>query len=122
MSDFLFAIGVLGFNARANLCFGHDHVVVAAVVHDDGFVVDVRGVRADAVEKMAVVRDDNKHAFVFAKIALQPVDGIKVEVVGGLVEEQRAGIAEKRLGQQHANFLPALQFAHLAHMQRGFDA
>src|SRR2546430_8694658 len=41
-----------------------------------------------------------------------------VEVVGGLVEEQRRGIAEKRLGQQHANFLPALQFAHLAHVQR----
>ena len=66
LRDFLFATGVVGFDARANLRLGQHHVVVAAGVHDDRFVVDVRGVRADAVQKMAVVRNDDEHAFVVA--------------------------------------------------------
>ena len=98
------------------------HFVVAAVVHDDGFVVDVGGVGADAVEEMAVVGDDDEHAFVFQQIILQPVDGIEVEVVGGLVEEQRRRAAEQGLRQQHADFLSALELAHLAFVERAFDA
>ena len=62
LGDFLFAHGVFGFDARADLRLGQDHVVVAAGVHDHRLVVDVRGVRADAVQKMAVVRDDDQHA------------------------------------------------------------
>src|SRR5579859_3702308 len=49
LRDFLFTLGVFRFDARANVRLGHDHVVVSAVVHDDGFVVDVGGVGADAV-------------------------------------------------------------------------
>ncbi len=117
LRNFLFALGIFRFDPRANLRLGDDHVVVAAVVHDDRFVVDVRGVRAHAVEEVAVVRDDDQHAFVVAEISLQPVHGIQVEVVGGLVEQQRARIAEEGLRQQHAHFLAALQFAHLALVQ-----
>ncbi len=120
LRDFLFALRVFGFDARANGSFREDHVVVAAVVHDHGLVVDVGGVRADAIQKMAVVRDHDQHAFVFAQIILQPVDGIEVQVVRRLVEQQRGRIAEKRLRQQHANFLSALQFAHFALVQRFF--
>src|SRR6266404_1727009 len=122
LRDFLFALGIFGFDAGADVRLGDDHVVVAADVHDDRFVVDVGGVGADAVEEMAVVRDDNQDAFVFAKIILEPVDGIEVEVVGGLVEEQGAGIAEEGLRQQDANFLAALQLAHFALLQRAFYA
>ena len=42
------------------------------------------------------------------------MDGIEIEVVGGLVEQQRRRLAEERLRQQHANFLTTLQLAHLA--------
>src|SRR4029077_14621484 len=59
LGDFLFALGVFGFDAGADMGLGDDHVVVAAVVHDDGFVVDVGGVGADAIEEMAVVGDDD---------------------------------------------------------------
>src|SRR5260370_16901475 len=54
LSDFLFTLSVFGFDASANVGFRHDHIVVAAVVHDDGFVVDVGGVGANAVGEMAV--------------------------------------------------------------------
>ena len=48
--------------------------------------------------------------------------GIKIQVVRRLVEQQRRRIAEKRLRQQHAHFLPALQFAHLALVQHSLHA
>ena len=41
-------------------------------------------------------------------------------MVRRLVEQQRGRAAEKRLRQQHANFLSALQLAHLALVQRLF--
>ena len=121
LRDFLFALRVFRFDARANRRLGEHHVVIAAVVHDHGLVVDVGGVRADAVQKMAVVRNDDQHAFVFDQIVLQPVDRIEVQVVGRLVEQQRGRVAEQRLRQQHADFLAALQLAHLALVQRLFQ-
>src|SRR6476646_3822912 len=46
LGDLLFAHLVFGFDARAHGRFGKDHVVVAANIGDDGFVVDVRDVSA----------------------------------------------------------------------------
>ncbi len=66
---------------------------------------------------MAVVRDHDQGAVVVVQEALQPVDRIQIKVVGRFVQQQRLRIAEQRLGQQHANFLPALQLAHLALVQ-----
>ena len=43
---------------------------------------------------------------------------LQIQVVGGLVQQQHAGLAEKRLGQQDAHLLAALQLRHLALMQR----
>ena len=118
LRDFLFALRVLRFDARANRRLGHHHVVVAAVVHDHRLVIDVGRVRANAVQKMAVVRDHDQHAFVIAQIFLQPVHRIEVQVVGRLVQQQNGRLAEERLRQQHAHFLPALQIAHRPLVQR----
>ena len=82
------------------------HIVVAAVVEDDGLVVDVGDVGADVVEEVAVVGDGDDRAVVVVEEVLQPVDGVEVELVGGLVEQQRLRIAEERLGQQDADFWP----------------
>ena len=114
LGDLLFALLVLRFEAGANLRLRHHHVVVAAGVGDDGLVVDVGDVRADAVQEVAVVRDGDERAFVVVEEILQPVDGVEVEVVGRLVEQQRLRLAEERLRQQHADLLAALQLAHLA--------
>src|SRR5471030_269786 len=66
---------------------------------------------------MPVVRDDDGNAIVVVQKFLEPVDRIQIQVVGGFVEQQGLGVAEQRLGQQHANFLSALQFAHQAAMK-----
>ena len=42
------------------------------------------------------------------------MDGVEIEVVGGLVEQQGFGLAEEGLGEQDADLLAALQLAHLA--------
>ena len=42
------------------------------------------------------------------------MDGVEIEVVGGLVEEQGFGLAEEGLGEQDADFLAALELGHLA--------
>ncbi len=122
LRNLFLALRVFGFDARAHLRLGDDHVVVAADVHDDGFVVDVRGVRADRIQEMAIVRDDDQHAFEFVQIFLEPMHGIEVEVVGRLVEQQRGRRTEERLREQHADFLSALQFAHFAFVQIALDA
>ena len=45
------------------------------------------------------------------------MDRFKIEIVGRLVEQQRLGVAEERLGEQHADLLAALQLGHLALVQ-----
>ena len=81
-----------------------------AGVGDDGFVIDIGDVRADAVEEVAVVRDGDDDAVVGVEKSLQPVDRIEIEVVGRFVEQQSLRMAEESLRQQHADFLSALEF------------
>jgi hypothetical protein len=69
---------------------------------------------ADVVEEVAVVRDGDDGAVVTNEKVLEPVDGLQVEVVGGLVEEECFGVAEERLSEENANLLTALQLGHLA--------
>ena len=68
----------------------------------------------DGVEEVAVVGDDDEGAVVVVEEVLEPVDGLEIEVVGGLVEEERFGLAEEGLGQQDADLLAALELSHLA--------
>ena len=67
---------------------------------------------------MPIVRDDDERAVVAPEEFFEPVDGIEVQMVRRLVEEERFGVAEERLSQQHAHFLSALQLAHLPLVQR----
>ena len=119
LGDLFFALRVLRLDARADLRLGQHHVVVPAGVRDDGFVVDIGHVRANAVQKMPVVRNHNQHAFVVAEIILQPVDRFQVQVIGRLIQQQRRRCAEESLGQQDAHLLSALQFAHAPFVERG---
>ena len=45
---------------------------------------------------------------------LQPVDGVDVQVVGGLVHHQNVRIAEQGLGQQHFHLQTGIQGGHVA--------
>ena len=117
LRDFLLALLVVRLDARADLRLGQDHVVVPAGIRDDRLVVDVRGVGADRIHEMTVVRDDDERALVADEELAQPVDRVEVQVVGRLVEEERLRPAEERLRQKDAHFLSALQLGHRAAVQ-----
>ena len=80
--------------------------VVVAHVHLDLVVVDVHDVGADGVEEVPVVADHDDGALEVQQKVLQPVDGVDVQVVGGLVQQQDVRVAEQRLGQQHLHLRP----------------
>ena len=46
--------------------------------------------------------DGQDGARVGREVALEPLDGLGVEVVGGLVEEQQVGLLEQQLAQRDA--------------------
>ena len=73
---------------------------VAALVAVHVAVGDLPRRRADRVEEPAVVGDDQQRAAAGGEVARQPVDGLDVEVVGGLVEQQQLGLVEQRRGER----------------------
>ena len=79
-------------------------LAVVARVQVDREVLDVRDARADLVEEIAVVRDDQQDALVALQPALEPEDGGQVEMVRGLVEQQDVRAAHQctREIQPHA--------------------
>lgn len=75
-------------------------------------VVQIRHVGAHAVQEVAVVRNDDHGAAAGYQNAFQPADGIDIQVVGGLVQQQHVRIGEQRLGQQYPEFPARSQAAH----------
>jgi hypothetical protein len=86
---------------------------VAGVAAQDA-AVELDDAGGHAVQEGAVVGDQHHAALEAHQQALQPVDGIQVQVVGGLVEQQHVGHGHQRLGQGHALLHAARQLADVA--------
>ena len=86
--------------------------VVARVLHQLS-EINVRNVRANFVQKMAVVRNNHHSVFEFAKKFLEPHDRRQIEVVRRFVEEQNVGISKKGLRQQNSHFDASIEVLHL---------
>ncbi len=71
---------------------------------------------------MPVVAHGNDHAGKVQQEVLQPVDGLDVQVVGGLVQHDDVGIAEERLGQQDLHLEPGVHGGHLVIVELRADA
>ena len=67
----------------------------------------------DVVKKIAVVGDDQHRAGVFDQVLLQPGDGLGVEMVGGLVEQQHLGRLEQQPAERHPARLAAREGRHV---------
>jgi hypothetical protein len=52
------------------------------------------------------VRDEHQRAGILEQPGLEPRNGIDVEVVGGLVEDEHVGLGDERARQQHATAPP----------------
>ena len=55
-------------------------------------------------EQGPIVRDEQQRAAIAQQEILQPADGVDVEVVGRLVQQEEVRAADHGLGQQHAAF------------------
>ena len=66
--------------------------------------------------------DGDDHAGEVQQEVLQPVDGLDIQVVGGLVQHDDVGVAEQRLGKQDLHLQPGVNAGHLLIVQLCADA
>ena len=59
----------------------------------------------DVVEEVPVVGDRDDRARVLLQEPLQPVDGLGIEMVRGLVEQQQVRVLQEQPGERHATLL-----------------
>ena len=69
--------------------------------------VDLTDPFRDVVEEVTVVCDGQDSTLVVGEVLLQPQDGLGVQVVGGLVEQQQVRLGQQQLGQGDAAALTA---------------
>ena len=60
-------------------------------------VPDLDGLVDGDVEEIAVVRDQHEGVLVVVEIIFQPVAGFQIQMVGGLVEQQKDGFCSSSL-------------------------
>src|ERR1700726_2098964 len=72
-----------------------------------------QNMRGDAVEEPAVMADDHGAAGEILQRLFERAQGVDVEIVGGLVEQQHVGAGLEHLGQMNAVALAARQCADL---------
>ena len=85
---------------------------VAAAVEREALLFDVRDVADHGVEEDAVVGDQQQRAAVVAQPLFEPDDGVEIEVVGRLVEQQQIGAAHQRLRQVESHPPAAREVGH----------
>ncbi len=56
--------------------------------------VELEDPPGDVVQKIPIVRDGNHGAGVLGQKPLEPGDGLRVQVVGGLVQQQHVGAGQ----------------------------
>ena len=77
---------------------------------------------ADFVQKIPVMGNHDDRVLEINQEILQPADGIQIQVVGRLVEQQDVRITEKSTGQKYLHFVRVRQFAHLFVVKLGVDS
>jgi len=55
----------------------------------------------DTVKKVTVMGGNDHVAGIFFQSVFKPLDGFRIEVVGGFVEKQDIGFLQKKLAQSH---------------------
>ena len=86
-------------------------LAVAAFVAEGAPAVEFEGLVGDAVEEVAVVRDEQQCAGVFLQILLQPVHHRKVKMIGRLIQNQQVAGREDGGCERSALLLASREFA-----------
>ena len=107
---------VVGHGALAHFGRGNHEIVVVTWIKPQFAEIEIGNMRADAVQEVSVMRNDDHRTFARVENFFQPAYGVDVQVVGGLVEQEDVGITKQRLRQQHAELPAWRHFAHQTHV------
>ncbi len=86
--DLGFLLRVIGQHALPHLG-GRGHVVIIIAGIDADFaIIQVGHMRADAIQKMAIMRNDDDGTFAGVDYIFQPADSVDIQIVGWLIQQQ----------------------------------
>ena len=91
---------------------------VVALVGNAAAAIELEDPAGDVVEEVAIVGDDQDGAGIIAQMAFEPLDGLGVEMVGRLVEQQQLGLLEQQPAERDAAALAARELLHVAVVRR----
>ena len=100
-------------------------ITVIAAIGIDSLIVEFKDDRADTIEEETVVSHHQKRLVTTTEETFQPLNHLKVEVVGRLVENQKVWFCDEHIGQCHALLLSAGELSHrlreITNLQLGED-
>ena len=107
-------LGLLEFVApglllEAPLALDEERVVVALEAVELA-ISQLHNLTREAVQEHPVVAHDHVRALILLQEALEPLDGVEIEMVGGLVEEEQVGVPQQHSRQHRAALLSAAEF------------
>ena len=100
-----------GFRRQLLLLVFKKAAVVALPV-DQLAAIQFHDACGQRLQELTVVGDEQHRAAEFQQHLFQPGDGMNVQVVGRLVEQQYVGLTDQRLGQQHPATPATRQLGH----------
>ena len=86
---------------------------VVALEGDAAAAVELEDPAGDVVEEVAIVGDGDDRALVLLQVTLEPGHGLRVQVVGGLVEQQQVGRAQQQAAEGHPAALATGERGHV---------
>ena len=106
----LFAVEVVGTGYFSScvvdtLLAFFEIIAEIAAIGIDGLVVEFKDEVAYTVEEESVVCHHEQCLVATGKKSLQPLNHVKVEVVGGLVKNEHVGLCNEHIGQGHTPLL-----------------
>ena len=106
-------MGLFGIGADAAFAVGF--IVLVVTLEPDHLAVTLESehVGGDAIQEPAVMADDHGAAGEIEKRIFQCPEGVDVEIVGGLVEEEDVGASLQELGQMYSVAFTARELADL---------
>jgi len=91
---------------------------VVALPGDAASTVELENPAGDVVEEVAIVGDGDDRSGVLLEKTLEPRDGLGVQVIGRLVEQQQIGLLEQNSTQRHAAPLATRERRHVGVTRR----